>query len=224
MAAAGVALAGCPSGVRKPEAPSPAQPLAAPDLRGATTYEIDATDSTVAIQVRRSGTLARLGHNHVMTSKNLSGRVWLQSALAHSGFEMTLPVNDLIVDDKDARARAGADFPGEIPQTDRDGTRKNMLRTEVLDSEHFATISLRSVAIRGSLPAVTAIARITIKGRNRDIEIPVNVTVSEATLTAKGAFDILQTDFGIKPFSIALGALEVEDKLHIEFALSARRH
>jgi hypothetical protein len=33
----------------------------------------------------------------------------------------------------------------------------------------------------------------------------------------------LQTDFGIKPFSIGLGALEVQDRLHLKFVLVAQR-
>ena len=40
---------------------------------------------------------------------------------------------------------------------------------------------------------------------------------------ASGEFDVLQTDFGIKPFSVALGALEVQDRLHIKFRIVAAK-
>jgi hypothetical protein len=101
----------------------------------------------VDILVYRGGTLARLGHNHVMTSKAVTGRVWVHSQLAKSGFELAFPVAELIVDDAQARRAAGAEFPPEIPQADKEGTRKNMLRTEVLDAEHFPQVSLQSVRI-----------------------------------------------------------------------------
>jgi polyisoprenoid-binding protein YceI len=147
--------------------------------------------------------------------------VWQQRSIERSGFEISLPVNDLVVDDPEARKQAGADFPPDVPQADRDGTRKNMLRAEVLDGEHFAAITLKSVGIRGSLPEVTAVARITIKDVSHDVELPVSVHVEGNQLKADGMFDIRQTDFGIKPFSIGLGALEVQDRLHVEFHLVA---
>lgn len=220
---AAVLLAGCPSAPRKSEAVNPQGPLPAPDLRGATLYQVDAAASTLAIQVMRGGALARLGHNHVMSSKTLSGRVWMNAAIEKSGFELSLPVNELIVDDPETRRAAGPDFPPDVPREDREGTRKNMLRLEVLDGERFPTISIRSVALHGALPDIKVVARITIKDRSRDIEVPTHVIVAGTQISATGAFDILQTDFGIKPFSIGLGALEVLDKLHIEFKIVAQR-
>jgi hypothetical protein len=56
---------------------------------------------------------------------------------------------------------------------------------------------------------------------SRDVQVPVKMAVEGGKLTASGEFDILQTEFGIKPFSVALGALEVQDKLHIKFNITA---
>jgi hypothetical protein len=42
-------------------------------------------------------------------------------------------------------------------------------------------------------------------------------------LQASGEFDILQSDFGITPFSVALGALQVQDRLHVTYRVVARR-
>ena len=49
------------------------------------------------------------------------------------------------------------------------------------------------------------------------------IAIAGAKLTASGEFDVLQTQFGIKPFSVALGALEVQDRLHIEFTIVAEK-
>jgi len=213
-------LSGCPAtSVRTPPPTKEALPeVGAPDVRGATIYTLNPT-SNVAIHVFRGGTLARLGHNHVMTAQQVTGRAWVHSSIERSGFEASFPVAQLLVDDPKARAAAGSEFPGEIPADDREGTRKNMLRAEVLDAEKFPTISLRSVKVSGTLPKLQLTARITIKGVARDVIVPANVAIAGNKLTATGAFDIQQTTFGIKPFSIGLGALEVQDKLHIEFEL-----
>jgi hypothetical protein len=218
-------LSGCPStSVRPPPPTKEALPeVGAPDLRGATVYSINSGASDVQIHVFRGGTLARLGHNHVMTSKHLTGRVWVQSSGERSGFEVSFPVAQLIVDDARARAAAGSDFPGEIPADDREGTRKNMLRPEVLDAERFPTISLRAVRLSGTQGKPQIVARIKIKEVARDVTVPAAVAIAGSRLTATGEFDIQQTSFGIKPFSIGLGALEVLDRLHIKFEIVAEK-
>jgi polyisoprenoid-binding protein YceI len=221
-----VLLAACPTTSVRPPAEAKTGPptIGAPDVRGATIYVVNPSASDVQIHVFRGGTLARLGHNHVMTSKHVSGRVWWQSSVERSGFELEFPVAELIVDDAQARAAAGSEFPGEISQNDRDGTRKNMLRAEVLDSDNHSKITLRSARLSGSPNSPQITTRITIKGVARDVATPATVAIEGNRLVATGSFDIQQTDFGMKPFSIGLGALEVQDRLKIVFKLVADKN
>ena len=221
-------LAACPRPVRPPtptEPPVPTQPQAptAPDTRGATVYDVSPQSSQLAIYVFRGGKFSKLGHNHVMTSQNLAGRVWVHPDFARSGFELSFPVAQLVIDDAEARRAAGSDFPPDIPQSDKDGTRKNMLKPEVLDGEHYPEVKLRSAKVGGTLEAPQVTAHITIKETSRDVEVPVKIEAAGAKLTASGEFDVLQTEFGIKPFSVALGALEVQDRLHIKFKIVAEK-
>lgn len=221
-----VALLSLLASCARPVQPLPpidtAQPPAPIDTRGARVYTVEAASSRVHILVYRGGALARLGHNHVVTSRSVAGRIWLHQSFERSGFELTIPVASLVVDDPDDRAAHGDDFPPGISQKDIDGTKRNLLRAEVLDGAQFPTIALRSARVSGSVDAPDLSARITLKGVTRDVPIPVTLEIEEGHLTAKGALDILQTDFGIKPFSIALGALEVQDRLHLEFEITAR--
>jgi hypothetical protein len=219
-------LAACPRPVRPP-APVPTVPPtpapSAPDTRGATVYEVDSRSSQLNILVFRGGKLSRLGHNHVMTSRDVSGRAWVHPEFARSGFELSFPVMQLVVDDPQARRAAGSDFPPDIPQSDKDGTRKNMLKPELLDGDSYPEVKVRSAKVGGTLQAPQLTARITIKDVSRDVQVPVKMAVEGGKLTASGEFDILQTEFGIKPFSVALGALEVQDKLHIKFTIMAAK-
>ena len=223
-------LVACPRPVRPPAPapevptpPAPTQPAPAPGEAGAALYQIDPQASVLHIFVYRGGTFARLGHNHVMTSKSVNGRVWMRSEFAGSGFELSFPVADLIVDDPDARRAAGADFPPDIPDADKEGTRKNMLRKEVLDAETYPNVTVKSATVEGSLQAPKITARITIKGASHDVVAPATIVMNGNRLSASGEFDILQTDFGMKPFSVALGALEVQDRLHVRFSLEAAK-
>jgi hypothetical protein len=216
-------LAACPRPVRPP-APAPTvPPTPAADTRGATVYQVDPRSSQLSILVFRGGKFSRLGHNHVMTSQDVSGRVWVHPEFPRSGFELSFPVGQLVVDDVEARRAAGGDFPPDIPQSDKDGTRKNMLKPEVLDGEHYPQVRLQAAKVGGTLQAPQVTARITIKDATREVEVPVQVAIEGAKLSASGEFDILQTEFGIKPFSVALGALEVQDKLHIKFRIVAEK-
>lgn len=218
-------LSACPTGTRPPAERPPSVPaLPRADLSGAVVYAVNAAESNVDVLVYRGGTLARLGHNHVMTSRALRGRVWIHPTLARSGFDLSFPVNELVVDDPEARNRAGGaakEFPPDIPQADKDGTRRNMLRAEVLDGDHFATVKLQSVKVVGTAQAPMLTTRITIKDTSRDVEVPATVTVEGKRVTAQGEFDVEQTAFGIKPFSIGMGAMEVQNRLHIKFRVVA---
>ena len=219
-------LAACPRPVQPPPPtptvpPAPATPGSEPVPSGAAIYQIDAQASDLHILVYRGGTFARLGHNHVVSSKSLAGRVWMQPQFVASGFELSFPVAELVVDDPQARQAAGSDFPPDIPAADKEGTRKNMLRAEVLDAEHYPRVSVRSATVAGSLQMPQITARITIKDASREVPVPATIAIDGNRLTASGEFEILQTEFGIKPFSVALGALEVKDRLLVRFKLVA---
>lgn len=221
-------LVACPRPVRPPTPvpevpPQPAPTQPPPAEAGATIYQIDSQASVLYIYAYRGGTFARLGHNHVMTSKSVAGRVWMRSPFAASGFELSFPVADLIVDDPDARRAAGSEFPPEIPAADKEGTRKNMLRKEVLDAETHPNVTVKSATLDGTLQAPKITAHITIKNVSKEVIVPTSIVMNGDRLTASGEFDILQTDFGMKPFSVALGALEVQDRLHVRFNLIAAK-
>jgi polyisoprenoid-binding protein YceI len=216
-------LTACPRPVRPPASPPSLPPAPSVDTRGATIYRVDPQSSELHIQVLRGGTLSKLGHNHVVSSRHVTGRVWLHGDFQRSGFELSIAVNELVVDDPQARRKAGSDFPPDVPQADKDGTRKNMLGPNVLDGERFRELTVKSAQVSGTLEAPRIVARITIKDVSRDVSVPVKIGTTGGRLTASGAFDIQQTDFGIKPFTAALGALAVQDKLHITFEITAVR-
>ena len=173
------------------------------------------------VLVFRGGTLANLGHNHVMTSKSVAGYVWLASSLEHSGFTLTVPVNEFIVDDNAARAAEGADFPLNVNDDARTSTKRNMLSTAVLDGEHYPVITLRSASISGSMATPQITFDLTLKDQTRRMSVPVVLDSNDRRLRAVGEFDIKQTDFGMKPFSVAMGALQVLDVVKVKFELVA---
>lgn len=188
----------------------------------ATEYRIDPDESSVSIYVYSDGPLARLGHNHVMTSNSLEGSVSVQDQAQQVVFELSFPVAKLVVDDPEQRRRAGPDFPPDLTAADRDVAARNMLGRKVLDARDYPTISLQSVQSSGPLQSPLITVRITIRGVRQDTPVPASLQFEEDSLTARGEFDVRQSDFGITPFSIAFGALHIDDRLHVKFEIRAR--
>ena len=215
-------VAGC--GPRRVDAPPPAPAIDEPSAGaaiplGATVYLVDADRSVVTLRVYRAGRLARLGHNHVITSANETGYAWTSGAPANSGFEVRVAVNDLVVDDPAARAAAGPDFPATLNDAAREGTRRNMLRPEVLDGERHPQIVVRADSLAGTWEQPKVAARVTLKGQNRRIQVPLEILRESDAIVARGAFSILQSDFGITPFSIGGGAIQVADAVDVTFEI-----
>lgn len=220
-------LAGLLSSCTPALKPVPAAPPAAvsadypADLQGAQLYRIAPAQSTLHILVYRGGAMANLGHNHVISSSALSGHVWLHDSLTRSGFNIRLPVNDLIVDDLKARTTEGAEFVSVVSDAARVGTRANMLKPEQLDGERYPVIHLRSLGITGARAQPQVRVQITIKGQTRELTVPAQLSTSEHSLRVTGQLQIRQTEFGIAPYSVGLGALQVQDQLTIKFELVA---
>lgn len=199
----------------------PARPAPLPARAGTQALQVDPERTVVTVIVRRAGPLARLGHDHVITSADEAGSVWLGSTPADSSFELSVPVERFDVDSPAARAAAGPEFAAPVPDDARAGTRRNMLRAEVLDGEHFPAITLRSAAASGAWPQPIVRVAVTLKGVEREQEIPVVVERDANGLVARGELRLNQTDFGITPFSVAGGAIQVADTLEIRFEIAA---
>jgi len=191
------------------------------DLHGAKLYRIAPEQSMLHILVYRGGAMANLGHNHVISSQSVAGYVWLHDDLARSGFNITQSVNDLIIDDAKTRSDEGSDFQTNVTDSARAGTRTNMLKPEQLDGEHFPVIRLQSVTITGDAKTAQVKVRITIKNQSREVMVPVQLNRDAQALHVRGEFPLKQSDFGITPYSVAMGALQVVDQVNIKFELVA---
>lgn len=211
---------------RPSEAPVPAGAPEAVQIEvpaGTEALQIDPGPSVVSILVRRAGVLASLGHNHVVVSARETGVAWIGRELADSGFELRLPVTSFVVDDPAARAAAGPDFAGVVPENARQGTYTNMLRDEVLDAGHHPEIVVRATRVSGTWVKPQVMARVTLRGATREVAVPLELRRDPAVVAASGVLRIRQTDFGITPFSVGGGAIQVADELEIRFAIVASR-
>jgi YceI-like domain len=217
---------GCAPAVRPPagapaDASQPQSAGVAPARAGTEAWRIDPDATVVTIVVRRAGPLARLGHDHVITSGGESGSVWLGATPDASSFELQLPVGQFDVDLPQARAAAGAEFAAPVPEEARQATRRNLLRAEVLDEAGHPLVVLRSVTASGSWAQAQVGIAVQIRGVERREDVLVTIERDAGRLVARGELRLRQSDYGITPFAVAGGAIQVADTLELRFEIVA---
>jgi hypothetical protein len=187
----------------------------------AQRFQVLPDQSQLIVLVYRDGRLANLGHNHVISSADLQGEIYLAEAIQNTAFEIRLPVTSLDVDLPQYRSDAGEDFPGTLDQDAVSGTRRNMLSEQQLNAPIWPEIILRSREVQGTLSEITVQIDIAVRSHIHTLKVPVHIVLAGNRITAIGNFQILQTDLGLEPFSVMMGALKVQDKLDIRFTLVA---
>jgi hypothetical protein len=217
-----VSLAGCPARPRLPvQAPLPARPVQAEGR----AYAIDPGESLLTVLVFRGGLLASAGHNHVIASHSLSGAIHVPEDPLRATFEVRMPVEALTIDEPPLRrALQRDDFPPEVPAAARQGTRMNMLGDALLDSAHWPEIVLRSASLTPQAGSGNVLASVaaSIRGQEHYLTVPVHYQMQADELIVSGEIPLKQTQLGLTPFSIMLGALTVQDEMHVQFHLLAR--
>jgi polyisoprenoid-binding protein YceI len=222
-----LALSGCAGTARQAPGPAPAAVSQAParPVEG-RRCEVISADSLLTIRVYRGGTLSRMGHNHLIASHDLAGTVFLPEDLTGASFELRVPVDKLTVDEPSLRQAEGEDFAAAVPDSAREGTRKNMLGEALLNAERFPEIVLKSERVEVVAPDELIVhALMTVKEHTSSVTIPVHHVTTTDHLTAAGEVTLKQTDLGLTPFSVMMGALQVQDEMKIRFnvrCLSAR--
>jgi hypothetical protein len=216
-------LGGCVVPTREPAAPPVAAPAEFPEAyyqeaqtRGIPVYRVDPEQSLVVIEVGRTGTLARLGHDHVVASRNVMGYVSPDERRA----DLYIVLAELVVDE--APLRAEAEMTSQPSAADIEGTRANMLN-KVLQADEFPYALVRVTGIAGAPGSEILQLSIALHGTTQEIEVPAQIEMDRDSIVARGHFSFDVSAFGITPFSVMGGALAVRDRVDLQFDVRAER-
>ena len=180
---------------------------------GRSVFRIDPASSIVVVEVRRAGSLARLGHDHVVASHDVRGYVAPDAGRA----DLYVALDRLVVDEPELRRQAR--FTTEPTAEAIAGTRRNMLE-RTLEADRYPYVS---VAVRREAGAAAADVAITLHGTTRTMPVPLAVRDGAESISVSGELALRQTDFGIAPLSVAGGAIQVQDEVKLRFDIHARR-
>ena len=167
------------------------------------THKIGPSDGKLIVKVYKEGMAAKMGHDLTMEASDWSGNIDLNpDDPSASSVQVTIDPSSLEITD----AKGGAK---PLSDKDRADIAKNITKT--LGN---SAITFESEAVSGSPPNVTVKGDLTISGHSKPVSL--NLTVGDDG-KATGKTTIVQTQFGIKPFSAMMGALKVKDSVDVEF-------
>ena len=169
------------------------------------TYEIGPTNVSLKLCTTKAGLGARLAHNLTLEAKVWSGSIMLDDANpAALSVEVAVAAASLVVVESSG---------GVKPLSD--GDRREIasnINDKALLTAKYPEITFRSTSISGQSGAFTVAGDLTIKGMTRPISLAVTVgDDGQATVRAT----VVQTQFGIKPYSAMLGALKINDAVEV---------
>ena len=216
-----IILSSCSKPIKQLE--TPILPHQFPIERYTTTnstsvFRVDALQSQVLVTVRRGGLMAKLGHDHIVSSRQLQGFILMDQDKQRCHADFYIPVHLMEVDNPQLRAQAQM----QTTPSARDiaGTRINMLKS--VDAKQFPFVQLRSADCSEIFTNSSVAAEIQLHGVIQERQIDLNWhRDTTGVLTAQSTFSLLQTDFNIAPFAIMNGLIKVEDKLEITVQLIA---
>ncbi len=188
---------------------------------GARTYRIDAARSTLVVMVFKTGIGSGMAHDHVIRAREFSGTLRIDPASpAESSITVKVRAASLVPDEPALREKFKvAKQPSE---SDREKIKNRMDGEEQLAVAKFPEITFVSKRIEADgTGKVNVSGTFTLHGVSREVRFPATVSVADGSFHGSGTFEFKQSEFGIKPYSAALGAIRNQDTVRLHFDLVA---
>lgn len=163
----------------------------------------------ITLRTHRDGIAAQAGHDLTIEASRWAGELVLAADLAPVSLAVTVDLGALVV-------REGSG--GLKPLTDKDKREIAATARKVLSADRYPQLTFTATAFEVGPDGTsgTVAGTLNLAGQSRPQHLQVSQTAPghyRATTT------VLQTAFGIKPYSGFLGALKVSDPVDVEVEL-----
>jgi polyisoprenoid-binding protein YceI len=178
-------------------------------------FTIDPRTSRFTVQAFATGMLSMMGHNPTIGIRTFHGEVEFDPETCQAGkFRLAVQSASLFVQD-------------DLSDKDR-REMERLMKDEILEVGRYPEItyeaSRASVSkIDAALFAATIDGALSLHGATRAEPLSVRILSMGDMLRASGEFNLKQSDYQIKPISVAGGALKLKDELKFSFEMVARR-
>jgi polyisoprenoid-binding protein YceI len=187
---------------------------------GRPVFRIEPQHSLATVNAYRGGSLANLGHDHVISSRQVQGYVLASDDASAARADIYVSLADLEIDEPPLRQAAGLE--AQLKPSEIAATRRHMLE-DVLQAARYPFLEVHAGWARDAPPRAVLDAHVTLHGVTRSYRVPVSYSRDAETLTVTGQLRIRQTEFGMTPYSVLGGSLKVKDELGLRFSLKAKR-
>jgi polyisoprenoid-binding protein YceI len=172
------------------------------------TYLLGPDVGSLLIKTFRTGLGAKVGHDLTIEATRWHGQAVVNAAdLSRCSVAVSVEVGGL-----DVREGVG----GAKPLTDSDRASIKKTLRDILAAEDYPTIDFRSRRVTVPNRSFTVDGDLTIAGVTR----PLEVDGQFASEHARGQATIVQSQWGIKPYTAMFGALRLKDEVQVQFDLS----
>lgn len=178
-------------------------------------FVIDNRASRFTVRAFAAGMLSAMGHNPAIGIRAFSGEIAFDPTQLQAGsFALSIQASSLAVED-------------DISSKDR-REMERLMNDQVLEVARYPLIAYNAkdvsvVALGESLYSVKLSGALTLRGVTRNEPIAVRVVLMGTMLRASGEFSLNQSNYDIKPVSVAGGALKLKDELKFSFEIVARK-
>lgn len=183
----------------------------------AAPWALDSKGTALAVKTWKTGAGAGLAHDHIVRATKFSGSASLDDAGAPESLKLELvaEVNALTPDEpEDRRAYHMPNTP--VPEGDRKKVRDNMIGDEQLDAAKFPTISFTvNKVYREESGVLQCLGKLTLHGVTKELLFPITVKSTENKVEGEAAVKFKTSDFGVKPYSAALGLIRNKDEVEL---------
>ncbi len=179
----------------------------------ASRYQLDSAGSELTVHVFKSGLFSGFLHDHLFVPQQWSCTVEFDAAHLEA-FRAQLSVATASLRDNQPKLSA----------EDRAKVESQVASPEVLDATRFPEIRFTADRLVASADKSeefqgTVFGKLSLHGVTRPLEFPVRVWRRGDARVVLGKVSFNQSDFGISPLSKAGGAIAVEDRVLVDFAL-----
>jgi polyisoprenoid-binding protein YceI len=181
-------------------------------MGSAGAYRLGPESGRLLVKTTRTGLGAKAGHDLTIEVTRWHGRATVDAATpANSSVTVEVQVNSLEV-------REGTG--GVKPLTDADRAEIKKTLGEVLHAAQHPTITFRSKRVDGSAGSFACDGELTIMG----VTLPVMVQGRVTDGRVVGGASVVQSRWGIRPYSAFFGTLKLSDEVKIDFNIALTSH
>ena len=184
----------------------------------AETFTVDAKKSELMVRTFKAGVARGLAHDHLVVARDVQGELSFDpEAPEATRVSVTVKVASLVADDPAMRRRFKVG--GELSEKDRQKVTASMLDEGQLDAARFPTISFVSTGAEQTSEGLMVSGRFTLHGVTKPLRLPVKISSRDGALLGVTSFKLLTSDYGIKPYSAALGTVKNQDQVELVIRL-----